>query len=151
MNWYTHAESWTFILGRYLPRLTFCSLVWEIAHAPLYTLWAEARPGTIAYGIAHCTIGDAMIGTAALCVALTLNGAGKRAQWPQPGIVALLIVSAVAYTLLSEHINLAQGDWAYAEAMPVVPWLGVGLTPVLQWILVPLVVWWWSNRRHPAV
>jgi len=31
-----------------------------------------------------------------------------------------------------------RGSWAYAQAMPVVA--GIGLSPLLQWVLVPLVV-----------
>jgi hypothetical protein len=30
--------------------------------------------------------------------------------------------------------------WQYADAMPVVPVLGTGLAPVLQWLLLPLPV-----------
>lgn len=146
MNWYANSEAWSFILYRYLPRLTLCSLVWEIVQLPFYTLWAESRPGNIVYAVAHCSVGDAMIGTTALFLALTMSGAGERANWPRTRIVILMIFSAVAYTVFSERINLAQGNWAYSIWMPVLPWLKVGLTPLLQWILVPLVAWWWANR-----
>jgi hypothetical protein len=46
---------------------------------------------------------------------------------------------------------LVTGRWFYAERMPVVPLLGVGLWPLLQLtLLVPLALWgaaWWSRRR----
>lgn len=147
MNWYTRPESWSFIGRRYLPRLAFCSLLWEVAQLPLYTLWAESSPTTIAYAVAHCTVGDAMIGTVALVLALTLSRAGEPANWPRPRIAGLMVFLAVAYTLLSERINLLQGNWAYSSWMPVLPWVEVGLAPLAQWGIVPLLAWWWANRQ----
>jgi hypothetical protein len=146
MNWYTRSESWTFIVRRFLPRLTLCSLAWEIGQLPLYSLWEEPRLGSIVFALAHCTVGDAMIGTAALIIALILSGAGELAGWPKLKLGLLMALLAVAYTLLSERVNLSRGNWAYSEWMPVLPWVEVGLAPVLQWIVVPLVAWWWTNR-----
>ena len=40
----------------------------------------------------------------------------------------------VASEWISTRITLA---WQYAEAMPVVPPFGTGLTPLLQWVLIP--------------
>lgn len=110
MNWYARPESWSFILRRYLPRLTLCSLAWEIAQSPLYTLVEEPRLGSIVYAVAHCTVGDAMIGTAALALALILSRAGERADWPGKRIVLLMVLLAVVYTIPSERINLARGN-----------------------------------------
>ncbi|OGS92019.1 MAG: hypothetical protein A2Z95_03900 [Gallionellales bacterium GWA2_60_18] len=149
--WYAYPESRSFILRRYLPRLAICSLVWEVVQLPLYALWAEPRLERIIYAVAHCTAGDVLIGTAALLLALSLSGAGARASWPGTRIVMWMIVVAVAYTVLSERINLARGDWAYSAWMPVLPWIGVGLAPLLQWVVVPLAAWRWANRqRRPS-
>lgn len=150
MNWSEHPESWFFILRRYLPRLAFCSLLWEVAQLPLYTLWAAASPGSIAFAVAHCTAGDVLIGTGALLIALILGRAGQPDHWPGTRIAGLTIVVAVAYTVISERINLAGGNWAYAEWMPLVPWIEVGLAPMLQWVAVPLMTWWWAKRPAPG-
>lgn len=147
MNWYAHSKSWSFILRTYLPRLALCSLAWEIVQLPLYTLWSEPNLGWIAYAVAHCTVGDAMIGTAALVIALILSRANEPANWPKTRIVILMVFLAVAFTVLSERSNLARGNWAYSVWMPVLPWGEVGLAPVAQWIFVPLVAWWWANRQ----
>ncbi|HJV92608.1 MAG TPA: hypothetical protein VJ572_03980 [Azonexus sp.] len=146
MNWYAHPQSWSFIGRRYLPRLTFCSLLWEIAQLPLYSLWAEPSPASIAYAVAHCTVGDAMIGTVALVLALTLGRTGEPAHWPRPRIAWGMVFLAVAYTLFSERSNVLRGSWAYASSMPIVPWIEVGVAPLAQWVVVPLVAWWWANR-----
>ena len=42
------------------------NLVWEIAHAPLYTIWVEGSRGDIAFAIVHCTLGDVLIAASSL-------------------------------------------------------------------------------------
>ena len=36
--------------------------------------------------------------------------------------------------------------WNYSDLMPLVPPFGTGLSPLLQWIVVPTVVLWLSQR-----
>ncbi|SMF23269.1 hypothetical protein [Pseudogulbenkiania subflava] len=150
MNWYAHPESWSFILRRYLPRLALCSLVWEIVQLPLYTLWAAPRVGWIAFAVAHCTVGDVMIGATVLILAMILSGAGEPVNWPRTKLNVITVVLAVTYSLLSERVNLASGSWAYSAWMPVLPVIEVGLAPLLQWVIVPIATWWWANRQPPA-
>jgi len=147
LNWYRYPESWSFILRRYLPRLGFFSLVWEIVQLPLYTLWADSGAWQIAFAVVHCTVGDAMIGMAALVLSLILSRAGQPSAWPAVRIGVNVLIFTLAYTALSERVNLAQGNWSYSAWMPIVPWLEVGLSPMLQWVVVPFVTWRWANRR----
>lgn len=147
MNWYKYPDSWSFILRAYLSRLALCSLVWEILQLPLYTLWTEPDAWRIAYAVAHCTAGDVLIGTTALCIALILSRAGARAHWPNSRIVLWMVFLSLAYTVHSELRNLALGNWAYSPWMALLPWLDVGLAPLLQWVIVPLSAWHWANRH----
>ncbi len=114
------------------------NLVWEFAQMPLYTIWATGSTGEIIYAGLHCTAGDAMIGAAALLGALLLAAPGR---WPREGRSPVLIVAVaigLAYTVFSEWLNVEiRSAWAYSEAMPVVPLLGTGLTPVIQWLTLP--------------
>lgn len=148
MTWYSRKDSWQFIFQRYLPRLTIFSLAWEILQLPLYTLASEPRLTWVAYAIAHCTVGDVLIGTAALIAALVICRAGERAHWPRNKIILWTALAAAAYTILSERYNLAHGSWAYSPLMPIVPGLEVGLSPLLQWLLVPVAAWWSAKPRN---
>lgn len=150
MNWYAHPESWSFIVRGYLPRLTLFSLAWEILQLPLYTIWQEARPDRIAFAVAHCTVGDVMIGAAVLLLALILSRANQPADWSAKRIGAAMVVLAVFYTLISERLNIAQGNWAYSSWMPVLPRIEVGVAPLLQWLVVPLAAFGWAKRRPRA-
>jgi hypothetical protein len=131
------------IVSRDLPRLaiwfTGLNLAWEIAQLPLYTIWWTDPPGRIAFAVLHCTSGDLIIGTFALATAVLVLGRG----WPDDlaarrRVVALVTVLGVSYTAFSEWLNVVvRESWAYTDWMPVVPLLGTGLAPMLQWFLVP--------------
>ena len=62
------------------------------------------------------------------------------------------IVLSVAYTILSEWLNVEiRRAWSYTAAMPVLPVLGTGLAPLLQWLVVPglaLAIVGYRYRRH---
>lgn len=129
-------------IKRYLLRLALVSLAWEILQLPLYTLASDSRPAWIAYAIAHCTLGDVLIGGLAMIAALTICRMNDPSDWSRKRIIAVTVFLCVAYTILSERYNLAQGGWAYSPLMPIVPGLKVGFSPLLQWLIVPIVAWW---------
>ena len=138
--WYLDREARTLILLRYLPWLAGLNLAWEIAHLPLYTLWNHATPAYLAFSVAHCTLGDAAIGSLALALALVATRAQSPAQWRWARIAVLTVLAALSYTVFSEWMNTAWlGSWAYSEWMPLVglPGFEIGLSPLLQWIILP--------------
>jgi hypothetical protein len=123
---------------RYLLITAAANLVWETAQLPLYTIWHTATRGGLAYVVVHCTLGDLAILAAALLFALLL--AGDEA-WPDRGYARVAILTSalgVSATIVSEWLNVdVWGRWAYAPAMPALPPLGTGLSPLLQWAVVP--------------
>lgn len=112
------------------------NLAWEIAHARLYTLWAEADRMNIAWSLVHCSLGDVAIALAAFALA---GIALRQADWPvlRPWAGgAIVILGTMAYTAWSEWYNVYQaGNWGYAANMPLV--FGIGLSPLLQWLVLP--------------
>jgi hypothetical protein len=56
-------------------------------------------------------------------------------------------VIGIGYTIYSEWLNtVVRESWSYAAAMPRLPVLGTGLTPVAQWLVLPPLGLWWSHR-----
>ncbi|MFN5998828.1 MAG: hypothetical protein ACK47C_00255 [Paracoccaceae bacterium] len=131
---------------RFLIAMAAGNLLWELGHMPLYTLWVEGTWGESAYAVLHCTVGDVMIAGISLLLSLAFIG---RSAWPRARFCAVAVATilmALSYTVFSEWLNTEVRDsWAYREAMPRLPGLGVGLTPILQWIVVPVLAFCWAE------
>lgn len=129
-------------LRRYMTMLVLLNLVWEFAHIPLYTIWKEGTTEEILFAAVHCTGGDALIGLSAIMLAVFLVG-GSR--WPDERIGTALFAAisiGVGYTIFSEWLNIVVREaWAYRDIMPIVPILNVGLSPLLQWIVIPVLAY----------
>jgi hypothetical protein len=125
-------------------------LLWEIGHVPLYTIWTEGSWGEIAFAVLHCTGGDLLIAMSTLLLALFAAGS---CSWPEErcGVVLLtLIPLGVGYTIFSEWLNIVVREaWAYREAMPIIPLVDAGLTPVLQWLVIPALAYCAALKRWP--
>lgn len=137
-RWYRERSVWAFIALRFAPLLAILNVVWEITQLPLYTIWYEAGWADIAFAVVHCTAGDVLIGVFSLMLALTATGAGPLAAWRTVRVAAVTIALSVSYTVFSEWMNTAVRDgWAYSHLMPLLPGLGTGLSPLLQWVVIP--------------
>ena len=47
--------------------------------------------------------------------------------------------------ILGEWRHLSEGNWSYTESMPVLPIIEVGLTPLLQFIILPILIYILAN------
>lgn len=132
------------------PNLAFFSFVfhfvWEIVQVPAY-----AGMSTISHwqGVLIClkaTIGDVGIVLAAFwAIALLLRNRNwlGNPQWIHTaGFTALGVAITVVLEFIYVHLT---GRWIYSDAMILVPPFGTGLTPLLQWMVIPpltvFVVW----------
>ena len=118
--------------------------VWEAVQMPLYTLWQKGNSHEITFALVHCTVGDLLIGvTVAAVSAAALRLLTKSDPKLVPStFLSVFLVIGIGYTVFSEWLNVhVRGNWAYTALMPLVPPLGTGLTPLLQWIIIPLLTW----------
>jgi len=112
--------------------------IWELLHGPLYKGyqydWGH---------ISMCLIAGV---TDMLTTLIMLFGFGlfyKNIFWILKlslSKILLIIVTGGTGTILLERWHIATGHWEYAENMPIVPWVEIGLTPLLQFTLLPLFV-----------
>lgn len=123
------------------------NLAWEVAQLPLYTLFSSGTSPEIMFAVAHCTLGDVLIAVACFAIAAI---AARRPDWPVTKPVfggAVAILAGLGYTAGSEWWNVYQsGNWSYAPAMPLL--FGLGLTPLLQWVVIPVLGIAWLRRRR---
>lgn len=147
-------SDWLSTIRRYLLATAVLHFVWEVAHMPLYTLWQTGTRHEIVFAALHCTVGDFLIALTTLTAAVLISG---NKQWPEERFVGVFVVTlftGILYTAFSEWLNSEiRASWEYNEAMPVVPFVGMGLSPLMQWIVVPTVALFFSRghirlRRH---
>lgn len=137
-DWIFTQTAWRLLGLRFVPLFALLNVFWEAAQLPLYSLWSEASAGEVVFAVAHCTVGDVLIGTSALMLALILTRSRAPATW---NLAALIIISTfigIAYTIFSEWMNTRWLEsWTYSAWMPTLPLTGTGLTPLLQWLVLP--------------
>lgn len=143
-------RSWLSAIRRYMAFIALANLVWEFAQLPLYTLWLTATPKEMIFAAVHCTGGDVLIALASLMLALVVVG---PTGWPNEGrrpVLALSLLIGVGYTIFSEWLNIeVRQVWDYRNIMPVVPLIETGLSPLLQWIVIPVAASLWAFRSIP--
>lgn len=152
-------QGWVGAMRRYIVVSALAHLVWEIVQLPLYTLWRTGTRGEQAFAVLHCTGGDLLIAGSGLLMALV--AVGDR-QWPDERfarVAGLTVAIGILYTIYSEWLNTSvRLSWSYSELMPVMPLVGTGLSPLLQWLVVPAVALWAArlpregvHATHPGV
>lgn len=111
------------------------NLIWEALQTPFYA----DRGGSLTYlawSRLHCTGGDVLIllGCFTAVSLIWRNRSWMAIRGVLPRV--LFVTLGLGYTAASEvlHTRWFQ-SWAYAPDMPVL--FGVGLAPVLQWLLIP--------------
>lgn len=138
---------WHSAMRSYVPAVAGLNLLWEIVQLPLYTVWQSGSTQDIIVAVLHCTAGDVIIAISALVLSLMLLG---NSDWPKQRhlpVSVLAVLVGLIYTIYSERVNLASGEWAYSDLMPIIPWLDVGLTPILQWVVIPGFCFWKLQKR----
>ncbi|MEO6136116.1 MAG: hypothetical protein ABIP35_13250 [Ginsengibacter sp.] len=55
--------------------------------------------------------------------------------------IILLILTGGAGAVLAEVWHLSIGTWSYAGTMPLIPIVNVGLSPVLQFMILPILIY----------
>ena len=113
------------------------NLAWELGHYSFYTGFVYDLPHIAFLGLA--SLADTiMAGLLYFGFALVY----KNGFWIQPPTVprtVWLVLAGGAGAAVSEMAHLSAGNWTYTDQMPLV--FGVGLTPLLQFSVLPLLIY----------
>jgi len=128
-------ELWIFFFALLL------NFPWEFLQVPLF---ADVRQMPHWQGVEICSqaaLGDA--GIALFAFSLTA-GIRRNRRWlmgAAPAAWAIYLATGLVATVLFEELATGVlGRWRYAAGMPVLPVVGTGITPILQWLLLPPLV-----------
>lgn len=122
--------------------------VWEFWQAPTYAGMIELNHWD---GIKLCTsatFGD--VGFAMTAFWLTSLFAKSRLWFLNPSTPQLLLFMGVGIALtvgFEYYYTSISLRWTYSELMPLIPPFGTGLSPLLQWLVIPVTVLWFTRRQ----
>ena len=116
---------------------------WEFIQSPLFEGMSDKPHWEAVKGCTRAALGDAVIMLIAYWgVALPSRNRAWIAT-PARRDVWILLSIGVCITIIIEWLVLHGwwlASWSYSAAMPVIPGLGVGWVPVLQWLVLPPLV-----------
>jgi hypothetical protein len=123
------------------------NFVWEVLQTPFFIDKSFAI-NTIVWYRLHCTLGDVMIALGSFWLVSLIF---KNRLWilqPSRVNVFLFILFGVSYTIFGEIKNVSIKDlWEYSDLMPVIPYIGVGIVPLVQWIVIPPLIIFFVKRQ----
>ena len=136
---------------RYQPWVTLAlfsllvNFAWEVLVPPFYALHAAAPHTITVLACLRSSLGDAGITIGSYAVVAAID----TRRWinaASPRLIAVYIACGVGVTIALEYISVYRmGRWSYSSIMPTIG--GIGVVPLVQWLVLPLVILWLSHRH----
>ncbi|MEO7312721.1 MAG: hypothetical protein ABIX01_20220 [Chitinophagaceae bacterium] len=118
------------------------NIVWEFVQMPLYRDAAFD-----AQHIAFCLLASVADAIMVLLLYFVFAIIYKQPFWIKYLNILrafMLVVIGGIGAILAEMRHLSQGNWAYDSSMPILPFVNVGLSPLLQFMLLPVIIYYVS-------
>jgi hypothetical protein len=112
--------------------------VWEMGHAKWYATMNALPFWTATAWCARAALIDVAISAIAYAAAALVARNVRWVRNPRALLLTIYLAIGIVVTLAIERWAVAVGRWRYAATMPTIA--GVGLSPLLQWIVIPLLV-----------
>ncbi len=116
----------------------FLNAIWEILQIHLY----KGGVYTLLH-ILFCLLASAADAIMVMLIFFGFAIITKNGMWPQilkPIHIIFLILIGGVGAVLAETRHLSIGTWSYSDKMPIIPIVNVGLSPVLQFMILPLLI-----------
>ena len=122
--------------------------VWEMWQIPFFTATSSDSHWVGVVACTRATVGDAAISLVAFWFVAAVARSRSWILDSSPSQVGTFVAVGVVITIMLE--SLATGPlkrWSYTSLMPLLPVLGTGIVPLLQWILLPPLTIWFVRRQ----
>ncbi len=120
------------------------NFVWELAQGPLYEGFE--------YDLKHISFCALASIADMLMVFILLFAFGllyENAYWitkmDSSRVIPLILIGGTG-AILAEVLHTLRGDWSYADAMPLLPAVDAGISPVLQFTILPWLIFLISKK-----
>jgi len=126
------------------------NFAWEILQAPLFVGMAEMPHAQVTKACLQATVGDAVIMLLAYGVVAVVVHSRSWILASKGWQLSLFVAIGVSITAVIEWLATRgywTASWNYLPTMPLVPGTDIGLVPLLQWIVLPLLTVWFARRQ----
>ena len=116
--------------------------IWELLQAPLYKGFSYS-----VFNISFCTLASVADVTMVILLYFIFALIYKNPLWgQQPTLMRVLLVMIVGGigAIVAESLHTKAGNWAYSDKMPIIPIGKVGLPPILQFLMLPVIIYYLS-------
>jgi hypothetical protein len=118
------------------------NFAWEMLQMPLYK-----GMGLNITSVAFCGMASVVDSVMALLLyylfALLYREMFWILKYSLQRIVVLVLYGALG-AIIVEIIHIYKGNWTYSRLMPVIPFVKVGISPVLQFMILPVLTYYMS-------
>ena len=134
------------VFNRYIFIITVLAFLlnfaWELIQIPLYK-----NPSYNIDHIAFCALASLADTIMVLLLYFVFAFIFRNQLWIQHlkwhRILIVILVGGTG-AVLAEIRHLSLGSWAYNDSMPIIPFVKVGISPVLQFMILPLLIYFVS-------
>ena len=117
------------------------NFVWEMWQMPFFIFDAQDSYLRMNIMCTQASIGDGMITIIAyLITSKVFDNSKWYHEWKTKYIIIYLCVGVLLTVVLELYNTMILGRWSYAGIMPLLPIIKIGLVPILQWLIVPILV-----------
>ena len=120
---------------------------WEWTQSPFF-VDTTSNLNTIIWYRIPCSLGDTVI----LLIGFALVSLYHRGMsWiyhPKMKDYLFLVLIGISYTFFSEYINVyLKYNWSYSRYMPLIPFIHLGIIPLVQWTILPPIIVFITKRQ----
>ena len=134
------ARRWLAVVGLVFATGFATNFLWEVLQSPLFAPMGS----TLGEGMWRCFRAGLGDGVIILLIAAAVGFLLGRRDWFLDGEVTGYLLATVfgsVFAVAIEWSALRSGRWSYRSSMPVIPGIGVGLVPVIQMTLLPILAY----------
>ncbi len=121
---------------------------WEFLQVPFFHGFTSIGHWEGTKTCTQATFGDAVISLIAYFGVAAFRRNGRWMISPDKLSIVLYMLLGVIITIFMEWLATdVLNRWQYSDNMPRLPLLGTGLLPLLQWIILPPCILYFSKRH----
>ena len=141
----TRRGNWARYLFILFVAAVLLNYMWEISQAPLYVGMVSME--TIWWHCFVAALGDGLIVLIIHGVGWLVFGKPGWSAHPRAAQIVFLLGSGLAIAIAVEWVAVYRlYRWSYTSRMPLIPGLGIGVTPVLQMLVLPAAIFQIANK-----